>query len=186
VGLLFPWSYGDGRPRDPDAAARDAELIYLRGFFSGGPSSNRGYPLRGVGPHGPMPFFDLGGRTAPACLPGEPRRDPAECAVPLGGLSLWEASLELRFPLGGSLGGVTFCDAGDVSPYRADLRLDHPHLSCGAGLRYDTPIGPVRLDVGVRIPGAQLPRGVDPRVDGDPAAIYGLPIAVAFGIGEVF
>jgi outer membrane protein insertion porin family/translocation and assembly module TamA len=186
LGLLFPSSYGHGRPRDPDAAVRDAELIYLRGFFSGGPSSNRGYPQRGVGPHGPLPFLDLAGRAAPACLPGDLRRDPAECAVPLGGLSLWEASLELRFPLGGSLGGVAFCDAGDVSPYRADIRLDHPHLSCGAGLRYDTPIGPVRLDVGVRIPGAQLPSGVDPRVDGDAAAIYGLPIAVAFGIGEVF
>jgi len=27
-----------------------------------------------------------------------------------------------------------------------DLRIDYPHLSCGVGARYDTPVGPVRLD----------------------------------------
>lgn len=189
LGFLVPMSYGRADPRDRAALSRDIELVYLRGFFSGGPSSNRGYPLRGVGPHGSVPFYNPGLQQialARSCEPRSPSYDPVRCAVPLGGLSLWEASLELRIPLFGPLGGVTFCDASDVSPYRFDVRLDHPHLSCGLGLRYDTPIGPVRVDVGFRIPGAQVPRGTDPRVDGDPARIYGLPLAVAFGIGEAF
>jgi outer membrane protein insertion porin family/translocation and assembly module TamA len=198
VGLLFPLNYGaaaaaarGSHPGSADRAdwVRDLETIYLRGFFSGGASSNRGYPLRGVGPHGSVPFFNPGLQAralAAACDAGSGSYDPVRCAVPLGGLSLWEASLEVRFPIHGALGGTTFCDASDVSPERADLRLDHPHLSCGLGLRYDTPIGPVRLDVGYRIPGAQLPRGTDPRQDGDPGTIYGVPIAFAVGIGEAF
>lgn len=197
VGFLFPFNYGDtarvangSRPGSPDRAAwnRDVELIYLRGFFSGGPSSNRGYPLRGVGPHGSVPFYNPGLPTealAEACRNAS-AASSTRCDVPLGGRTLWEASLELRFPIHDPLGGAVFCDASDVSPFSFDLRLDHPHLSCGLGLRYETPIGPVRLDVGYRIPGAQLPSGIDTRIDSDPRTIYGIPIAFAFGIGEAF
>src|SRR5262249_35028795 len=163
------------------------ELVYLRGFFSGGPSSNRGYPLRGVGPHGTVPFFNPGlaaQALAAACELTNPSYDPVRCAVPLGGLSLWEASLELRFPVAGAVSGVAFCDASDVSPERASIRLDRPHLSCGLGIRVATPVGPVRLDVGYRIPGLQVPPGTDPRTEGSPGTVFGVPIAVAFGIGE--
>jgi outer membrane protein assembly factor BamA len=176
----------------PDRAAwiRDIEIIFLRGFFSGGPGSNRGYPLRGVGPHGIVPFFNPGlqaAALASSCNdPKSPSYDVYRCAVPIGGLSIWEASLELRFPILGPVSGSNFCDTSDVSPDRV-IRLDYPHLSCGLGLRYATPIGPVRLDVGVRIPGAQVPKGVNPLVvDGDPGTFYGAPIAFAFGIGEAF
>jgi outer membrane protein assembly factor BamA len=199
-GFLFPLNYGNaaaaaaGNPAvGPDRAAwvRDIEIIYLRGFFSGGPSSNRGYPLRGVGPHGIVPFFNPGLQAAALAAscndPTSPDYSAYRCAVPIGGLSLWEASLELRFPILGPLSGATFCDTSDVSPNRVNIRLDYPHLSCGLGLRYATPIGPVRLDVGYRIPGAQVPKGVDPLVvDGDPGTIYGVPLAFAFGIGEAF
>ncbi len=142
-----------------------------------------------MGPHGGVPFYNPGlppRALAASCVVGSKGYDVQRCAVPLGGESLWEASLELRFPIHEPLGGVVFCDASDVSPYAFDIRLDHPHLSCGLGLRYETPIGPVRLDVGYRIPGAQLPPGTDPAVDSDPRTIYGIPIAFAFGIGEAF
>jgi outer membrane protein insertion porin family/translocation and assembly module TamA len=136
-----------------------------------------------------VPFYNPGlpaHALAASCAVGSTEYDPQRCAVPLGGASLWEASIELRFPIHGPLGASVFCDASDVSPSTFDLRLDHPHLSCGLGLRYGTPIGPVRLDVGYRIPGAQLPPGTDPRVDSDPSTLYGLPIAFALGIGEAF
>jgi outer membrane protein insertion porin family/translocation and assembly module TamA len=185
VGLLFPLNYGD-----QPGSNRDIEITYLRGFFSGGPSSNRGYPLRGIGPHGPVPFFNptlAAQALAASCiLKNKSSVEDARCGVPLGGLSLWEASLELRFPIYGPVSGTTFCDASDVSANRHTLRLDYPHLSCGLGLRYDTPIGPVRLDAGYRIPGAQVPKSTDPRIDGDPGTLYGVPIAFAFGIGEAF
>jgi outer membrane protein assembly factor BamA len=196
VGFLFPLNYGkapkaanDSKPGDPGRAdaIRDIELVYLRGFFSGGPSSNRGYPLRGVGPHGVVPFLRSGvGATPTSCDLGNASYSSASCAVPLGGLSLWEASVELRFPVVGPLSGSVFCDASDVSPDQLSIRVGYPHLSCGPGLRYDTPIGPVRLDVGYRIPGLQVASGTNPALEGDPGTIFGVPLAFAFGIGEAF
>lgn len=199
VGFLFPLNYGDSteavaRGRDPENLdrgdyIRDIQLNYLRGFFSGGPSSNRGYPPRGIGPHGIVPFFnpDLGTQQLSAqCQLDSPDYDSARCAVPLGGYTLWELSLELRYPIFDPLGGTVFCDASDVAAQQVTFRFDHPHLSCGLGLRYDTPIGPVRLDVGYRIPGAQFPSDTDPRSEGDPGTIFGAPIAIAIGLGEAF
>jgi hypothetical protein len=58
-----------------------------------------------------------------------------------------------------------------------------PHLSTGMGLRYATPIGPVRLDVGYRVPGMQAPDLPD---EGNPKTIFGAPIAISLGIGEAF
>ena len=58
IGFLFPRDYGqalDDELRDEDT--RDQQLLYFRAFFSGGPSSNRGYPYRSVGPHGPGAFL---------------------------------------------------------------------------------------------------------------------------------
>lgn len=196
VGFLFPFNYGDAvdaAAKDPGSVSlaaqnRDIELIYLRGFFSGGPSSNRGYPLRGIGPQGVVPFLNPGLQAqalARSCEVGNVDYDAARCAVPIGGLSLWEASLEVRFPIYGPVSGATFCDASDVAAKQFTIRLNFPHLSCGLGLRYDTPIGPVRLDVGYRIPGAQVPEGT-PIAQGGPSTIYGVPVAVAFGIGEAF
>lgn len=199
VGFLFPLNYGDSteavaRGRDPANLdrgdyIRDIQLNYLRGFFSGGPSSNRGYPPRGVGPHGIVPFFnpDVGTQQlSEECRVNGPEFDSARCAIPLGGYTLWELSLELRYPIFDPLGGTVFCDASDVAAQQATFRFDHPHLSCGLGLRYDTPIGPVRLDVGYRIPGAQFPSSTDPRTEGDPGTIFGAPIAIAIGLGEAF
>jgi outer membrane protein insertion porin family/translocation and assembly module TamA len=195
TGLLFPFNYGDSLQRAPPGQAppgvdratwiRDEQLVYFRGFFSGGPTSNRGYPLYGVGPHGPVPFFTPSiavAQITAQCIPGTPSFDANRCAVPLGGLTLWEASAELRVPIGPQFEEATFCDSGDVETGRAVYRFDQPHLSCGVGLRYATPVGPVRLDVGYRIPGLN-PQPGDPNY---PGSVLGLPIGVAFGIGEAF
>jgi outer membrane protein insertion porin family/translocation and assembly module TamA len=64
------------------------------------------------------------------------------------------------------------------------FRFDRPHLSAGVGFRYDTPIGPVRLDAGYRIPGLQAPENAPD--EGKPATILGIPAAISFGIGEAF
>jgi outer membrane protein insertion porin family/translocation and assembly module TamA len=195
TGLLIPFNYGDTLQKAPPGQAppgvdratwvRDEQLVYFRGFFSGGPTSNRGYPIYGVGPHGPVPFFTPAiavQEIQAQCVPGTPTFDASRCALPLGGLTLWELSLELRVPITEQFEEATFCDASDVELGEFTYRFDQPHLSCGVGLRYQTPVGPVRLDVGYRIPGLNPAPG-SPDYPGN---ILGLPIGVAFGIGEAF
>jgi outer membrane protein insertion porin family/translocation and assembly module TamA len=167
---------------------RDVQLMFLRGFFAGGPGSNRGYALREIGPHGTVPFYnpgqtseELSGNCDPASA-ADPEDLPGNCDLPLGGFTLWEASLELRFPLTGPLRGAVFADLADVSPYKVDLRW-RPHFSPGLGLRLTTPIGPIRFDVGYRVPGLQAPDSQD---EFEPDTLFGLPIAASFGIGEPF
>lgn len=196
VGFLFPFNYAETlsdnteRGRAPSGVSRarwieDVQLMYFRGFFSGGPNSNRGYATRGVGPHGFVPFLNPNLSEA-GCEPSSPSAGAARCNQPLGGPSLWEASAELRFPLSGPLTGATFCDFSDVSPEQLDLRFSYLHMSCGAGARYATPVGPVRIDLGYRIPSMQIVGEPDDAVDGDPGEIFGLPIALSLGIGEAF
>lgn len=64
---------------------------------------------------------------------------------PTGGNLMLEASLELRYPLWGSFSGVTFLDFGNVWTDR----ISGMHYALGFGLRFDTVIGPVRLDIGI-------------------------------------
>jgi outer membrane protein insertion porin family/translocation and assembly module TamA len=193
-GLLYASNYGDtiaDNVRDPNVSdddpnvVRDIQLMYLRGFFAGGPGSNRGYALREIGPHGTVPFYNPGqsSEEGPAVCNPEDRRGP-DC-LPLGGFTLWEASAEFRFPLLGPLRGALFADAADASAQRADFRFERPHLSAGLGFRYGTPIGPVRLDIGYRIPGLQYPASAEDE-EFEPGETFGLPIAISFGIGEPF
>jgi outer membrane protein insertion porin family/translocation and assembly module TamA len=184
VGFLFPFNYGE-----PDfdgerlSRVRDLQMTYFRGFFSGGTSSNRGYPARGVGPHAVVDFFFSGTSVGEQDCSLESTEE--RCKLPVGGLSLWEASGELRFDVSGPLSLNAFCDASDVSPVAVDIRLDRPHLSCGPGLRYDTPVGPIRFDIGVRIPELQI-LAPNVGVEGSPPTLFGLPVAIAVGIGEAF
>jgi outer membrane protein assembly factor BamA len=188
VGFLFPFNYSkysqvnfeNPGPSRAEASSRDYQLLFFRGFFGGGPSSNRGYPLRGIGPHDYIPYLSPAGQSlAVGCNPSD-----VNCLLPTGGLSLWEANAELRFTVSHPLSMAVFCDSGDVSPFSVNLRFERPHLSCGLGARYDTQVGPIRLDVGYRIPGLQYPGSAT--FERDPGDILGLPLAIAFGIGEAF
>jgi outer membrane protein insertion porin family len=84
-------------------------------------------------------------------------RDPVS-GFPLGGNALLANTFELRFPLfGDNLGGVLFHDAGNVYSSLNDVSFrfrqrnlqDFNYMvqSVGFGIRYRTPIGPVRLDL---------------------------------------
>jgi len=194
IGFLFPENYGDTvapnafTGRSPTSRAdwvRDVQLMFMRGFFAGGPGSNRGYALREIGPHGTVPFYNPGqtAEEVTGSCDATSEEVPGNCDLPLGGFTLWEASLELRFPITGPLRGALFGDLADVSPYRADFRFDRPHTSVGLGLRFATPVGPVRLDAGYRIPGLQAPESAD---EFEPDTLFGLPVAISFGIGEPF
>lgn len=184
TGLLFPGNYGD--PESVGENTQDrvdwTQILLFRAFFSGGANSNRGYPYRSIGPHGVIPYLNP---EALECVPGAAGYDADDCNLPLGGFTLWESSIELRFPITGPISGSGFCDASDVARAEVSYQFD-PHLSCGPGLRYDTPVGPVRADIGFRIPGAQVLSGND-EGEREPPKLFGLvPASVAIGIGEAF
>jgi outer membrane protein insertion porin family len=110
-------------------------------FFSGGGSTLRGFPLNGAGPQ----------RSVTVC--GNPA-DAATCAqitVPTGGRELFILNSEFRIPLPlkKGLGVVAFYDGGNVFQHVgfSDFGSNYTN-TLGIGLRYATPIGPVRLDLG--------------------------------------
>lgn len=198
VGLLFAQNYGQtveenaltGAPAGSRADwVKDVQLMFMRGFFSGGSGSNRGYAPREIGPHGVVPFYNYGQTQTSQgvdCASTSAKYDPAVCDLPLGGFTLWEAGLELRYPLSGALSGTVFTDTSDVSPRPVSFRLNRPHLSVGVGLRYDTPVGPIRFDLGYRVPGLQAPAGAADEAVPKPFPVFDLPLAVSFGIGESY
>jgi len=103
-------------------------------FFSGGATSNRGFPENQAGPRDEITGF------------------------PLGGTALLMNQTELRFPLiGDNISGVLFHDAGNTYSslekisfrvHQRDVKdFDYMVHGVGFGLRYRTPIGPVRVDL---------------------------------------
>ena len=72
---------------------------------------------------------------------------------PVGGLSALEAGVELRAPLSGDIGGVVFVEAGSVSTEMFPDFADGVQVAAGLGLRYHSPIGPIRFDVAVPVNG---------------------------------
>jgi outer membrane protein assembly factor BamA len=107
-------------------------------FFGGGGNTQRGFPENQAGPRDLLTGF------------------------PLGGSALFFNNTELRFPLyGANINGVLFEDAGNVYSslgsisFRAKQRdlTDFNYMvhAAGFGLRYRTPIGPLRLDLAYSI-----------------------------------
>ncbi len=70
---------------------------------------------------------------------------------PLGGLSAINANVELRFPLYESLSGVAFTDMGLLDNETLRYYLGKMRYTCGLGLRYNTIIGPLRIDWGYKL-----------------------------------
>jgi len=70
-----------------------------------------------------------------------------------GGRSFVGASLELRQDLFGAFGAVAFADIGRVGADAFWQGGSDWHAGAGLGLRYDTPVGPIRLDVATPVAG---------------------------------
>ena len=60
-------------------------------------------------------------------------------------------SEELRAVISGNFGGVLFLDGGNVWAESWGIRLNELRYAVGPGLRYQTPIGPIRFDVGYQL-----------------------------------
>ncbi|MCB9524698.1 MAG: BamA/TamA family outer membrane protein [Myxococcales bacterium] len=93
-------------------------------------------------------------------------------SVPAGGQTMVLGNLEARIPLG-KLALVAFYDVGDVQAGELTFTPAEWNHTAGPGLRYDSPVGLVRLDVGFRL--------------NDPGVYDGVPgWGVHFGFGEAF
>ena len=68
---------------------------------------------------------------------------------PLGGEFFTVFNVEYTFPIYGELLGAVFVDAGNLLPEASNPSLDDMRYGIGPGLRYNLPIGPIRLDYGV-------------------------------------
>jgi outer membrane protein assembly complex protein YaeT len=71
--------------------------------------------------------------------------------LPIGGDSMLAVSAELRAALRGNFGGVIFVDGGNVWEGAGGMNLTDLRWAIGPGLRYQTPIGPVRFDFGYQL-----------------------------------
>jgi outer membrane protein insertion porin family len=109
-----------------EAFGTTGEVPISRRFFLGGSTTLRGYDFERVGPTGPD-------------------------GTPTGGDLFVLANLEWRVPVYRGFGVVLFSDVGNVFGAINDFRPGQIKGSVGLGLRYRTPIGPIRLDYGRKL-----------------------------------
>lgn len=122
-----------------------ADIPATRRFYAGGGGSVRGYAYRTLSPLGP--FNQL-----------------------TGGRSLFESSVEARIKVTDTIGIVPFFDAGMAFESSLPNFKEQLQYAAGLGLRYYTPIGPIRLDVAAPL---------NPRKGDKPVAVY-------ISIGQAF
>ena len=133
-------------PFDPPSGIDAQESVPLpERFYAGGADSLRAFPFNQAGPR------DIG----TPLVPGGPSSEPT--GFPLGGNALFINNIELRFPfLGQNIQGVLFHDMGNVYSSLSDISFrfhqnnqqDFNYMvhDVGFGIRYRTPVGPVRAD----------------------------------------
>ena len=136
-----------------DQAGDDPSNVpFSKKFFLGGASSVRGW--------------------------GRYEISPLSSGFPIGGNSMFSFSSELRAVLRGNFGGVLFIDGGNVWDSGWTVKLDDLRYAVGSGIRYLTPVGPVRFDVGWQlnpVPGLLI--------DGEPQS---RAWRMHFSIGQAF
>ena len=142
--LVFAGRVKLGSYYGPGPAESPPDLL----FFAGGGGSVRGYAYRSIG--------------VPTTVDG--------VEGTIGGRGLFEGSAEARYRINETFGAVAFADAGLVT---ADPRLSgesDTKVGVGAGMRYYTPIGPLRVDLATPLD----------RDSGESA------VALYIGIGQAF
>jgi len=129
--FLFGWIHTVSR--NPDLLPGEQDIPLPERFFAGGATTHRGFPENQAGPRDLLTGF------------------------PIGGKALLVLGHEIRFPLyGANLGGVLFHDAGNVYSrlgavslrvrQRDETDFNYMVHAVGLGIRYRTPIGPIRAD----------------------------------------
>ena len=109
-------------------------------FFTGGGNTLRGFPLDGAGPQREVQVCSSGSSTDCSYIP-----------VPSGGNEqlIFNSEARIPLPIKQGLGMVVFYDGGNVFPTVGFHDFTSLYTNnVGLGLRYATPVGPVRIDLG--------------------------------------
>jgi outer membrane protein assembly complex protein YaeT len=139
----------DGRP----VVATIKDLPASERFFAGGDTTVRGFALDQLGA---ADTIDQNG-------------------FPIGGNAVVILNGELRVPLFGGVGVVGFLDTGNVFARTADVDLRQLRSAAGFGLRYRSPVGPIRVDVGFKLNRMDLVAGTSEQ-----------PYALHISLGQAF
>ncbi|MEO7275296.1 MAG: POTRA domain-containing protein [Vicinamibacterales bacterium] len=143
---------------DPACAASPGDTCVIEDlpaserFFAGGDTTIRGFAL------------DTVGTPSTISVNGFPR----------GGNAVLILNAELRVPVWREFGAAFFADGGNVFDRVTNMDLGELRGALGVGLRYRSPLGPVRLDVGFKLNRRELGGSLEPR------AVWHLSIGQAF------
>jgi outer membrane protein insertion porin family len=176
-GYEQPWDH-TVEPNDPSCAVTCDTIPLPERFFAGGGASLRGFSLNQAGPRDSLGF-------------------------PVGGLAMLTFNQELRFPMklpfvGNRLGGTLFYDGGNVYDdvnhitlrWKSASTTDLNYFShtIGFGVRYPTPIGPIRVDIGYQLNPAQYLANVTNATTGvtTPETLRLPHFGFFFNIGSIF
>jgi outer membrane protein insertion porin family/translocation and assembly module TamA len=159
---------GAGGFRGLGAGQPAVDIIHpQKRFYAGGANSVRGFAQSRLGPrvllanvNDLLALPDTGG--VPVCGPEEvadrscdASRDSRLLPRPTGGTRVFEGNLELRVPFGRNLEAAGFTDFGQVWSADHRVSLSDIEVTPGVGLRYLSPIGPLRVDLAYRFRGGE-------------------------------
>ncbi|HEY3172528.1 MAG TPA: POTRA domain-containing protein [Thermoanaerobaculia bacterium] len=194
AGAIFPYGVEKGVP-----------VPIAERFFAGGRSTNRafdtdllGVPGASVDPDTRATRHSADGigscaESYPQLLADHPELSSYDCdAGPriLGGNGFLGLNAEFRFPIFGNLGGTLFYDAAQVWKRPGDIRValegsDGLRQGVGIGLRYMTPIGPVRVEYGWPVDARSVPFQIV-AVDEEGNPIFRVPAGARKETGKFF
>ena len=146
-----PLTDADGNPLPVESISVE-DLPASERFFAGGDTTIRGYALDSVG--------------APETI--------SPNGFPTGGNAVLLLNGELRFPVWREVGAVVFVDGGNVFRRVTDFDVGELRGAVGFGLRYRSPVGPIRVDLGFKMDRREI-RGRLER-----------PTAIHFSLGQAF
>lgn len=147
----------------------DVDIIHpQRRFYAGGANSVRGFPQSRLGPRvlttSVERLLEPEMKGGAGCSPDElidlscdasAIEDGGFTPRPTGGTRVVEGSFEVRVPVASTVEVAAFSDFGQVWKTGESVSLSDVEVTPGFGVRYLSPIGPLRLDLAYRFRGGE-------------------------------